>query len=1067
MGRRDFEIDETISPPTKARIPYNVDGVKNEKVVNYIPYSRTTTRYITLNYTDSQSGEQRTADVVSSRESVTVNILAAANPVLCKSYLENGISAALSIEAWQVTNTTTTYTIGPDGPRAEQEIVDEYISEFMFSGSMGIQEYVIDDEPVVLSNNLIHASQTNTEYQINEAMGVTKTLTTRYLCWGLTQEGSQLAAALASQATAVGDITALIADMTAFVCDGTRIQNTQGRDFGVQLRPSEQDEARDRLIRGVGYPITAFELPEAKSLFNVGVKPDGFDTPEGFIPFGRGDGGAGTFYLEWGLPTVDPPLDPEPGDPWIDAETDTPNIWDGDVWTPYSPDPPEDPDVGDTWINSGTGQATMWDGDDWQPYTPTPGGYPVEAAGAVYRNGHTGILHIWSGTAWLPYLDANPTSPDPGDRYVVAATGAERSWNGTSWSNTGTTWPTYSVSPPGSPTVGTVWIDRNDHTPKRWSGTIWAPFTPVRPPDAVPGDTWTDAATGICEVWTGSEWIAYTTTPPPSPTTGQVYINPTTGIKYSRSGSAWVETGEVFGSTILSNVQPTAADSIRSTEIDLPFPNDDTVAVDIGPGGVVRRWLVPGGVREQAQSLAELENALRYGTAYGSNVVVEAWQLPTEPLKPFYVRAGGIETQFLADGASWQWDADQLVVACDGIICGATGRVPSERVVPWVPAMVDLASLPAVGAPTVTSGPVPANTIATPAGFIAARPRGIWALLPTNGTDQFEEYRDPAHLFRPFTPVEADQLTMLITISEVETPYTLVPVMEGNEDLVIILTIEDLQNEDLVILLTIEETGGGVGGGGTWTPADWSPSAWFDSGTSADFTLSGGVVDDWDSTVGTGLSVSATGSTRPAYGSATQNSLNLVTFDGVNDALISGSAVLSDYITASAATLVVVFRPREASGIGDEDAWRNAIVAGDSEGIFGIYARKLSAESNTEILFHNYDGVTDAVISQDIEADNTWVIAVLTHGSGTLTAYMNGGAASTVSSGDTDYLDFEIAFGANTGTERWLDCDIAMVLFKKASTSEADVRKIEGYAADRLAIQSVLPSGHPYKNAPP
>jgi hypothetical protein len=80
---------------------------------------------------------------------------------------------------------------------------------------------------------------------------------------------------------------------------------------------------------------------------------------------------------------------------------------------------------------------------------------------------------------------------------------------------------------------------------------------------------------------------------------------------------------------------------------------------------------------------------------------------------------------------------------------------------------------------------------------------------------------------------------------------------------------------------------------------------------------------------------------------------------------------------------------------------------------------------------------------------------------------MNGGDASTVSSGDTENLEFEIAFGANTNFGRWLNCDIAMVLFKGSATSEADVRKLEGYAANRLAIQSVLPLNHPYKNAPP
>jgi hypothetical protein len=122
-----------------------------------------------------------------------------------------------------------------------------------------------------------------------------------------------------------------------------------------------------------------------------------------------------------------------------------------------------------------------------------------------------------------------------------------------------------------------------------------------------------------------------------------------------------------------------------------------------------------------------------------------------------------------------------------------------------VPAMVDLAGLPAVGAPTVSSGPVPANTIATPAGFNAARPRGIWALLPTNGTDAFEEYRDPAYLFRPFSPVVKDRATMLITISEVETPYSLLPIDQGQEDLVVATFITEYEGGSSVVVLPLTQ----------------------------------------------------------------------------------------------------------------------------------------------------------------------------------------------------------------------------------------------------------------------
>jgi hypothetical protein len=93
----------------------------------------------------------------------------------------------------------------------------------------------------------------------------------------------------------------------------------------------------------------------------------------------------------------------------------------------------------------------------------------------------------------------------------------------------------------------------------------------------------------------------------------------------------------------------------------------------------------------------------------------------------------------------------------------------------------------------------PANTIPAPQRLRTSRPGNIWTLLPTSGTDLFEEYRTPAYVYPPFSPVERERVVTFITVQERETDYSLLPVDEGVEDVVVMITIDD---GDAVVLPT-------------------------------------------------------------------------------------------------------------------------------------------------------------------------------------------------------------------------------------------------------------------------
>jgi hypothetical protein len=519
----------------------------------------------------------------------------------------------------------------------------------------------------------------------------------------------------------------------------------------------------------------------------------------------------------------------------------------------------------------------------------------------------------------------------------------------------------------------------------------------------------------------------------------------------------------------------------------LPYPADDTVqGVEVDPV-TLQPQVVPGNVQEQARQFGLTQNYLAYGHANGVAITTEIRNLPSEPLGTFCIDAAGVSAVFRSNGQSWAWGPEGMIVGADALLHGTAGTYAAPEFDDcWVPVPVAIDDLVAAASVTTNSSPAPANTITTPGGFDPVNPGSLWGTLPTNGTDVPAQVRSIAVVIEPRNERVAIRATSQagVIVREYDYPLDLgteviqaVTVTSVELPVIVALPVTTItvgpvaplayQPAEITLPLTIitvgalapdADTGGGGGGGGSWSPATWGTTGWFDAGTPGDFALTSGLVDTWNSKSGTSLQVGAAGSKRPAYGSATQNSLNLVTFDGVNDELIGPA--LSNFITASAGTLMVVFRARSIVNQGESARIISASGAG-----FGIFVEQPDDIGSEEVLFLNNVVVRKPMVGADTWP--AWVIAVLTHGSGTLTAYLNGDAATTRSSGDTEGLAGGIAFGPDPASLTSLVLDIAEAAFKDIEASESDVRKLEGYAAHRWDIQSVLPSDHPYKTAPP
>ena len=258
--------------------------------------------------------------------------------------------------------------------------------------------------------------------------------------------------------------------------------------------------------------------------------------------------------------------------------------------------------------------------------------------------------------------------------------------------------------------------------------------------------------------------------------------------------------------------------------------------------------------------------------------------------------------------------------------------------------------------------------------------------------------------------------------------------------------------------------GSTLSGGGSWTPSSLSPSAWYDASQASDMTLVSGAVSQWNDRSGNDRHLTqGTAGNRPAYASATLNSLNLVTFDGTSD-FLSGSA-LSDYITDTAHMVLAVFRQRGAV-VGTAQAYGNKAVIADQEGYFGLHINAPSGASSARVMGYNWDGNEDKVI-QTIGADNAWSIVAFTHGSGNLDMTRNGGTVTTTASGATSVLTATLDVGRCLYSNVFLEMDLAEIVILSSAVTTTDRQKLEGYAAHKWGRTADLPGGHPYKTTAP
>jgi hypothetical protein len=178
-----------------------------------------------------------------------------------------------------------------------------------------------------------------------------------------------------------------------------------------------------------------------------------------------------------------------------------------------------------------------------------------------------------------------------------------------------------------------------------------------------------------------------------------------------------------------------SAGTNSTDKYDMQFAPDSYLrpATDAGDNGTGLKYVYVS----SATAAYEYGRAIHYilsGMANGKSITTELRNIPSEPMGTLYLEAAGTVGRFRANGTTFAWDSQGLVVGCDAMLDGGAGLVTGASGADWFPMMVAATNLPTVTA-TVNSTPALANTITAPGGFDPMAPGNIWASFGTTGVE--------------------------------------------------------------------------------------------------------------------------------------------------------------------------------------------------------------------------------------------------------------------------------------------------------------------------------------------
>lgn len=235
---------------------------------------------------------------------------------------------------------------------------------------------------------------------------------------------------------------------------------------------------------------------------------------------------------------------------------------------------------------------------------------------------------------------------------------------------------------------------------------------------------------------------------------------------------------------------------------------------------------------------------------------------------------------------------------------------------------------------------------------------------------------------------------------------------------------------------------------------------WLDATDSSSITLNGGNVSEWaDKSPEGNDAMQATAIRQPAYETAAVNGLAAVAFDGANDFLDVAIPGIGQFLTGFFAWVLEPVAEGSSDGY-DPSLGINSNM-GDDLGALHYIKHNLSGAS--------YPFYNSAVAPYDDSGSYSYgqeVLLLLEKNGPNASVYKNGTQEGHVSNIEYFTTASGLRLAGQSQPERYSNIRICEIIVCFGSVA-GDKEKAEGYLAHRWGLSGSLPSGHPYKSAPP
>lgn len=243
-----------------------------------------------------------------------------------------------------------------------------------------------------------------------------------------------------------------------------------------------------------------------------------------------------------------------------------------------------------------------------------------------------------------------------------------------------------------------------------------------------------------------------------------------------------------------------------------------------------------------------------------------------------------------------------------------------------------------------------------------------------------------------------------------------------------------------------------------WTPAELGASLalWLDASDASTITLNGSTVSQWrDKSENSRHVNQPTASKQPTYTLASQNGLNVISFDGANRSLFASSSVINLPQPFSRFVAGQFLVKNKQSVLLDSDTSNTQCVFYNGESAqFWVVANGIAPS------FQSYSyGTRDFLNHQHFHivngANSYWGLDG-SNPTGPRNSGPGGQAGIRIGNIRTEFAP-NYAFNGR----------VFEIVLASGVISTSDRQKLEGYLAWKWGTVASLPSNHPYKNNPP